>query len=54
MTPSTTRQACAYQGGYAAAKAGKPLTVNPHRKGTVDREWWMNGYEAARLSGETT
>lgn len=45
MKASTTRQASAFQRGYAAAKAGKPASVNPHRKGTVDHEWWVKGFE---------
>ena len=46
MKASTTRQACAFGNGYKAAKAGKLASVNPHRKGTVDHDWWVKGYEA--------
>lgn len=45
MKAKTTRQAAAFQRGYAAAKAGKLASVNPHRKGTVDHEWWLKGFE---------
>lgn len=46
MKASTTRQASAFQRGYAAAKTGKPVKANPHKAGTVDHEWWVKGYEA--------
>lgn len=46
MRANTTRQACAFQAGYRAAKAGKPVTANRHKKGTIDHEWWVKGYEA--------
>lgn len=45
MRPTTTRQACAFQRGYQAAKAGKQKSTNPHRKG-VDRDWWDKGFES--------
>ena len=47
MTPSTTRQACAHESGRKAAKAFKSKKANPHKKGTVDHQWWDIGFEGA-------
>lgn len=48
MKPTTTRQACAFQRGYQAGKAGKEAKANPHRSG-LDRDWWQKGFEAATV-----
>lgn len=48
MRPTTTRQLCAYQRGYQAAKAGKEAKTNPHRKNTVGWTWWTKGFEVVR------
>lgn len=47
MKPTSTRQLCAYQRGYQAAKGGKDAKANPHKKGTVGHIWWTKGFEAA-------
>lgn len=47
MKPTTTRQLCAFQRGYQAAKAGKDKVANPHNRNTVSRTWWIRGFEAA-------
>lgn len=47
MKATSTRQLCAYQRGYQAAKGGKEAKSNPHKKGTVGWTWWIKGFEAA-------
>ena len=54
MKPTSTRQLCAYQRGYQAAKGGKEVSSNPHKKGTVGWTWWIKGFDAAEVSAETT
>lgn len=43
--PGTTRQQCAYEGGQRAKRKGLALKNNPHKKGTVDHDWWQRGFE---------
>lgn len=54
MKPTSTRQLCAYQRGYQAAKGGKEAKANPHKKGTVGWTWWIKGFEAAEVSATGT
>lgn len=46
MKPTSTRQLCAYQRGYQAAKGGKDRLANPHNRNTVGWTWWIKGFEA--------
>lgn len=45
--PSNTRQQAAWERGQQARKKGQPLTVNPHKRDKVSKEWWITGWNLA-------